>query len=123
MDRNAHSAGSEAAARALDYLREISPDLRGAAILDAEGAALAATGDPERWAEAGRGLLAAADRAAASDGHERAERIHVATEDGEAFALREGGLAAVAATERFALASLTLFDMRAILRDLEREGA
>ena len=34
------------------------------------------------------------------------------------FAVRHEGLAAVAVTERFALASLMFFDMRAALRDL-----
>ena len=40
----------------------------------------------------------------------------------EVFALRHAGLAAVAVTERFALASLTFFDMRALLRDLAGGG-
>ena len=44
--------------------------------------------------------------------------MHVATEDGEAFAVRQGDLAMVAVTERFVLASLMLFDMRSVLRDL-----
>ena len=42
----------------------------------------------------------------------------MATEDGEAFAVRDGDLAMVAVTERFTLASLMLFDMRTVLRDL-----
>jgi predicted regulator of Ras-like GTPase activity (Roadblock/LC7/MglB family) len=116
----AQTIDPESAVRALDYLREVSPDLRGAAILDSEGNALAASGDPARWAEVGRALLDAADKAAGADGHDRAEQVHVATEDGEAFALRHDDLAAVAATERFVLASLMLFDMRAVLRDLAR---
>ena len=36
--------------------------------------------------------------------------------------MRHGGLVAVVVTERFALASLTLFDMRAVLRDLAAGG-
>jgi hypothetical protein len=44
----------------------------------------------------------------------------VATEDGEAYAVRLAGLAMVAVTDRFALASLVLADMRATLRDLAR---
>ena len=95
-------------------MREMSPDLRGCAILAADGRLLAAGGDPDRWGAAGGELLAAADAARG----EPAARVHVATADGEAFAIREGGLAMVAAANRFALASLMLFDMRAILRDL-----
>ena len=53
---------------------------------------------------------------------EPAEQIHIGTEQGEVFALRHAGLAAVAVTERFALASLLLFDMRALLRDLAAGG-
>lgn len=100
-------------------LAEMSTDLRGCAVLDSEGGALAASGDPERWAEAGAALLAAADAA----GEEPASYVHVATEDGEAFAVRHEGLAMVAVAERFALASLMVFDMRAVLRDLARESA
>jgi predicted regulator of Ras-like GTPase activity (Roadblock/LC7/MglB family) len=107
----------DAAQAALAFLTEMSPDLRGAAILDATGAVLAAGDDSERWGEAATALLAIADRA----GGEPAEQIHVATEQGEVFALRHGGLAAVAVTERFALASLMFFDMRATLRDLAAE--
>jgi hypothetical protein len=59
-----------------------------------------------------------ADRA----GDESVEQLHIATEQGEVFALREAGLAAVAVTDRFALASLLFFDMRSVLRDLAAGG-
>jgi predicted regulator of Ras-like GTPase activity (Roadblock/LC7/MglB family) len=111
-------APGDAAEAALAFLGEMSPDLRGAAILDSSGAVLAASADPERWAEDAAALFAVADRA----GGEPAEQLHVATEQGEVFALRHAGLAAVAVTERFALASLMFFDMRSTLRDLAREG-
>jgi predicted regulator of Ras-like GTPase activity (Roadblock/LC7/MglB family) len=106
------------AERALDLLAELSPDLRGAAILDRDGATLAATADPARWSEDGAALLAVADRA----GAEPFEQVHVATERGEVFVVRHGGLAALAVTERFALSSVLFFDMRAILRGLAAEG-
>jgi predicted regulator of Ras-like GTPase activity (Roadblock/LC7/MglB family) len=104
----------DAAEQALAYLAEMSPDLRGAAILDPAGAVLAAAGKPDRWREDTAALLEVADRA----GGEPVEQVHIATEQGEVFAVRSAGLVAVAVTERFALASLTLFDMRAVLRDL-----
>jgi predicted regulator of Ras-like GTPase activity (Roadblock/LC7/MglB family) len=105
----------DAAGAALAFLTEMSPDLRGAAILAADGAVLAASGDEQqRWSEDAATLLALADGA----GSEPVEQLHIATEQGEVFALRHGGLAAVAVTERFALASLTFFDMRSVLRDL-----
>jgi predicted regulator of Ras-like GTPase activity (Roadblock/LC7/MglB family) len=108
----------DAAAGALAFLTEMSLDLRGAAILDSGGAVLAASDRPERWRDDAAALFAAADRA---DG-EPVEQVHVGTEQGEVFALRHAGLAAVAVTERFALASLTFFDLRAMLRDLAAAG-
>ncbi len=114
------AVSGEAAAAALAFLTEMSPDLRGAAIVGPAGSVLAASGDPERWREDVAALLEAADRA----GGEPVEQVHIGTEQGEVFALRHAGLAAVAVTERFALASLMLFDMRSLLRDLARgDGA
>jgi predicted regulator of Ras-like GTPase activity (Roadblock/LC7/MglB family) len=108
----------EAAEGALAYLTEMSPDLRGGAILAADGSVLAASGSPGRWGEDAAALLAVADRA----GEEPVEQVHIATEQGEVFALRHAGLAAIAVTERLALASLLFFDMRSILRDLAGGG-
>jgi predicted regulator of Ras-like GTPase activity (Roadblock/LC7/MglB family) len=118
-DDAARGAISAAAAEgALAYLTEMSPDLRGAAILATDGAVLAGSGHPDRWREDVAALFAVADRA----GEGPVEQIHIGTEQGEVFALRHAGLAAVAVTERFALASLTFFDMRAVLRDLAGGG-
>ena len=108
------TAGEAEAIAALARMREMSADLRGCAILAADGRVMAASGDPERWGAIGAGFLAAADSAR----DEPVARVHVATADGEAFAVREGGLAMVAVADRFTLASLMLFDMRAVLRDL-----
>lgn len=101
---------------ALAFLTEMSPDLRGAAILGADGAVLAASGEAERWREDAAALFAVADGAE----REAVEQVHVATEQGEVFALRHAGYAALAVTERFALASLMFFDMRSVLRELAR---
>jgi hypothetical protein len=97
---------------AITRLREMSTDLRGCAVLARDGDVLAASGDRERWGPAAADFLAAADSAAGQS----ASHVHVATEDGEVFAVREGGLAIVAVAERFILASLMLFDMRMVLR-------
>ncbi len=107
------------AGRAVAYLEEISPQMRGCAILTEQGEPLAASGDVERWGDAGRELIAAADAARG----EPVAHAHVATGDGEAFCVREAGLVAVAVTDRFALASLMLFDMRVALRQLAAGGA
>ncbi len=97
-------------------LTAMSADLRGCVIFDSGGEALAATGPLDDWTEAGRAMLAAADAAAG----EPVAHAHVGTEDGEAFAVRHRGFAVVAAAERFTLAGLLLFDIRAVLRDLAR---
>jgi hypothetical protein len=114
---NAERVPAEVAEAAVGRLREMSADLRGCALLGPGGDVLAATGEADRWASAAAELLSAADSA----GDEPASHVHVATEDGEAFAVRENGLAMVAVAERFTLASLMIFDMRAVLRDLARE--
>ena len=79
---------------------------------------LAASGHADRWREDVATLFEVADRA----GGEPVEQLHVGTEQGEVFALRHEGLAAVAVTDRFALSSLLFFDMRSILRDLAAGG-
>jgi hypothetical protein len=109
----------ESAEAALEFLAEMSPDLRGAAILGPEGEVLAATGEePERWGEDAAALFAAADEAEGVP----VEQVHIATEQGEVFAIRNAGLAAVSVTDRFALASLMLFDLRSTLRQLAGEA-
>src|SRR5262245_25712839 len=105
---------ADAAAGALARMRDMSAELRGCAVVGPDGEARAATGDRERWQEAASVLLGAADLA----GEGPADSVHVATEDGEVFAVRHGELAMVVVSERFALASLMLFDMRTVLRDL-----
>jgi predicted regulator of Ras-like GTPase activity (Roadblock/LC7/MglB family) len=111
-------APGDSAEAALAFLIEMSPDLRGAAILGEAGEVLAATAEDERWREDAAALFAAADGA----GGEPVEQVHVGTEQGEVFALRHQGLAAVVVTDRFALASLMFFDMRSTLRDLARKA-
>lgn len=101
----------ESAAQSLDRLIELSPEMRGGAILDS-GTTLAASGELDEWGEAATELLSAAEA------DEPFEQIHIATEAGEVFAVREGSMTAVSVTERFVLASLMAFDMRATLRDL-----
>jgi hypothetical protein len=104
----------ERAEAAVARMREMSADLRGCAVVGPGGEVLAASGELERWQEAAAVLLGAADLA----GDEPFDYLHVGTEDGEVFAVRRGELAMVAVSDRFALASLMLFDMRTVLRDL-----
>ena len=112
------AVSQEAAEHALAYLTEMSIDLRGAAILDAAGKVLAASGNLDAWRKEAARLLEIAD---GCEG-EAVSQVHVATEQGEVFAVRADGLLAVAVTERFTLASLMAYDMRSVLRDLARGG-
>ncbi len=100
-----------ASEEAVERFAALSGEVRGCAILGS-GGVLAATGEAERWADAARGLLDAADLAAG----ERATHAHVATEEGEVYVARLGDLEMVAVTSRFTLASLVFADMRAALR-------
>lgn len=115
---DAVTASGGQASRACSYLVEISPEMRGCAILDSDYKVLAATGDAPSWEGPARELAEAADAA----GDEPAAHVHVSTADGDVFMVRGEELMAIAVTERLALASLVLFDLRAALRDLA-EGA
>jgi hypothetical protein len=91
---------------ALDYLRELSADIRAGVVLDPAGMLLAG---PEELADAARDLFAAA-----GDAHE----IHVSTAEGAVFAARSEQHALVVACGRFALPSLIRYDLRLVLADL-----
>lgn len=110
------TAPPDKAARACAYLYEISPEMRGCAILSEEGTVLATSGDGDGWRGAARELIAAADGA----GEEPVSQAHVGTGDGEVFMVRGDGLIAIAVAERLVLASLVLFDLRTALRDLAK---
>ncbi len=107
------------AARACAYLFEISPEMRGCAILTAEGDLLAASGSEDGWEEAARELTEATDAA----GPEPASHAHISTVDGEVFLVRSEGIVAIAVAERLTLPSLVLFDLRTTLRDLAKGSA
>ena len=63
------------AAHAVEYLEEVSRELRGCAILSEDGEVLAASGDDdEAWGEAARELVGAADAAGERAGRPRACR-------------------------------------------------
>jgi predicted regulator of Ras-like GTPase activity (Roadblock/LC7/MglB family) len=101
---------------AVARLQAMSADLRGCAIVGPDGGVFAASGDSAAWSDAATGVIAAADTAAG----EPVTHAHVGTEDGEVFVVRDQGYVLVAAADRFALAGLMVFDIRAALRDLVR---
>jgi hypothetical protein len=112
-----------AAEETLGRLHELSADLRGAALCAPDGSLIAAIGpdDPDgpAWERAVRELWEAADGATGDSG---ARTVHVGTEEGEVFGVRADHASIVATADRFALASLMLCDLRAVLRDLSEPG-
>jgi hypothetical protein len=96
-------------ALALDYLRELSADIRAGVVLDPAGARLAG---PEELAEPARDLIAGAGDA---------REIQVAVAEGTVFAARSDRHAVVVVCGRFALPSLIRYDLRRVLSDLAGE--
>jgi hypothetical protein len=95
---------------ALDYLHELSADIRTGVVLDPAGKLLAG---PAELGGAARDLLDAAGDA---------QEVHVSTGDGAVFAARSEQHAVVVVCGRFALPSLVRYDLRLVLADLAGGG-
>jgi len=93
-------------ALALDYVRELSADVRAAVVLDAEGGLLAG---PPRLAAPARALLIAAGAAA---------ELEAVSAAGVVCAVRSPEHAAVAVCGRFAIAAIVRQDLRAAVAAL-----
>jgi hypothetical protein len=91
---------------ALDYLRELSADIRAGVVLDPKGALLAG---PEGLADAARDLFAHAGEA---------REIHVTTAEGTVYAARDDRHSIAVVCSHFALPSLIRYDLRLVLGDL-----
>jgi len=94
-------------ALALDYVHELSADVRAGLVLDAAGHVLAG---PVPLADHAHALLAAGGDAA---------ELEAATADGVVCAVRTSGHAAVAICGRFAIPGVVRQDLRAALAALE----
>ena len=92
---------------ALDYLRELSADIRAGVVLAPDGTHLAG---PDALAEPARDIFAAAGDA---------PELHVTTPDGAVYGARSGRHAIAVVCGRFALPSLIRYDLRLVLADLE----
>jgi hypothetical protein len=111
-------ARTEAAARVLENLAELEPELVSAGIFEGSRAMSISSGSAT-WEKEAVGLLEALE---AASGDEKFDSAHVAGVEGEVFAVSESGLSLVTVTGRFVLASLTAYDMRMALRDVARAG-
>ena len=116
---------------ALRYLLELSTDIRGALLLDRDGAVLASAGHlgTADVAAAGRRVAAAMQRLSANgdtaNGRPRRDsvEIDVFAGDGALFLLAEADLVMTCVTNRTVHPGLIFYDMHAVLRDLDRAAA
>lgn len=108
------SALADAAARVLDNLAELEPELVNAGIFDRNLESVCVTSTSPDWPKQAVALLTALE---SGSGEEVFDSAHIAGTEGEVFAVTEAGLSLVAVTGRFVLASLTSYDIRMALRD------
>ena len=104
-------------------LCELSTDARAAVLLDAAGSLVGASDDDHdharELAELGRRLFEEVDRATRDWDTEPPEQVEVQLPGGAVFASRTPRWTLVAVAKRGALASLILYDLRAVLGELE----
>jgi predicted regulator of Ras-like GTPase activity (Roadblock/LC7/MglB family) len=107
---------------ALQYLGELSTDIKASVVVSADGRTAAAsrpgeTGD--RLRELTQELF---ERAGSADDRE-VTQVEVSTGDGAVFAVRDEHWIVGVVTGRFALSSLMFYDLRSVLGDLEGKTA
>jgi predicted regulator of Ras-like GTPase activity (Roadblock/LC7/MglB family) len=109
--------------RAAEHLRGLSTDVRGAVLLDAAGALAGASDDDHDNAHAladlARRLFEEVDRATRDWDTEPPEQVEVQLVGGAVFASRTPRWTLAAVARRGALSSLMLYDLRAVLGELE----
>ena len=109
---------------ALDYLAELSTDIRAGVLLDPAGQLAASwQGDEERGEkvrELAAELLERID--AAAGGSSKPTQFEVSMPVGSVFCVRHAGWTIAVVTGRYALASLMFLDLRKVLEDLGEEG-
>lgn len=103
---------------ALQYLGELSTDIKASVVVSADGRTAAAskpgeTGD--RLRELTQQLF---ERADAADNHV-VTQVEVSTGDGAVYAVRDERWTVGVVSGRFALSSLMFYDLRNVLGDLE----
>ena len=107
---------------ALEYLGELSTDIKASVVVSADGRAAAASrpGEPgDRLRELVGELF---ERAGAADG-QPVSQVEVSTGDGAVYAARDEHWTVGVVTGRFALSSLMFYDLRRVLGDLEGDAA
>jgi hypothetical protein len=109
--------------RAAERLRGLSADVRGAVLLDAAGALASVSEDAHdhghQLADLARMLFEEVDRATRDWDAEPPEQVEVQVPGGAVFASRTPRWTLAAIARRGALSSLMLYDLRAVLGELE----
>lgn len=109
--------------RAADRICELSADARAAVLIDAAGSLASASGPGaeagQALADLSRELFEQVDRATRDWDAEPAEQVEVQVPGGAVFASRTPRWTLAVVTRRAALASLTLYDLRSVLGELE----
>lgn len=107
---------------ALQYLSELSTDIKASVVMSADGRTAAAS----RPGEVGDKLRALTqdlfEHADASD-DQVVTQVEVSTGSGAVFAVRDERWTVGVVTGRFALSSLMFYDLRSVLSDLEGKAA
>ena len=102
---------------ALDYLGELSTDIRAAVVLDSHGKLAAVTGGDEPRGEQMCELATEMLDAAAEAG-EAIDQVEAVTTEGSVFAVRGRSWTVAVVAGRQPLASLMFYDLRNVVRDL-----
>jgi predicted regulator of Ras-like GTPase activity (Roadblock/LC7/MglB family) len=104
---------------ALDYLDELSIDIRAAVVLDKHGQVAAATWDDEDRVERMRALVGEVlERATQAAPGAGVDQVEVTTADGSVFAVRGSDWTVGVVAGRKPLASLMFYDLRNVVSDL-----
>jgi hypothetical protein len=107
---------------ALRYLLELSADIRGALLMDREGAVLAAAGSLPSGGLPERARQVVAEVDALAPAGETVE-VDVFATRGALFVLAEDAHVMVCTTNRSVNPGLIFYDMHAVLRDIDRAAA
>jgi hypothetical protein len=102
---------------ALDYLGELSTDIRAAVVVDSQGDVAAVTGDDTERGQKMRTLALELLEAAAAT-VEGSDQVEVVTVSGSMFAVRGDAWTVAVVAGRQPLASLMFYDLRNVVRDL-----
>ena len=103
---------------ALDYLGQLSTDIKASVVLSADGRTAAAS-KPGETGDRLRGLTQKLFKHADAADARPVTQVEVSTGAGSVYAVRDERWIVGVVTGRFALSSLMFYDLRAVLSDLE----